>query len=186
VYVGGHFGAAWGQSDWTANGAGGLLSDNGSLGLGNPFEFSPGTGSYFQGLQAGYNYELPSGVVLGAQADLSFPNLLAGTQTIAVAGIDIANYEQQVLFSGTLRGRLGYAFGPLLVYGTGGTHWRRTRSRGHKLRAWPSAARQRRGPRRLVARFGAAGSLAPASRPRSEATGVPTSNIFSPTSAPTA
>jgi high affinity Mn2+ porin len=24
------------------------------------------------------------------------------------------------LFSGTLRGRLGYAFGPLLVYGTGG------------------------------------------------------------------
>ncbi len=58
--------------------------------------------------------------MLGAQADLSFPNLLAGTQTIAVAGIDIANYEQQVLFSGTLRGRLGYAFGPLLVYGTGG------------------------------------------------------------------
>ncbi len=32
MYVGGHFGAAWGQSDWTANGAGGLLSDNGSLG----------------------------------------------------------------------------------------------------------------------------------------------------------
>jgi high affinity Mn2+ porin len=119
AFVGGHFGAAWGQSDWTANGSAGLLSSSGSLGLGNPFDFSAGTGSYFQGLQAGYNYELPSGVVLGAQADLSFPNLLAGTQTVAVAGT-VADYEQQVLFSGTLRGRLGYAFGPLLVYGTGG------------------------------------------------------------------
>ena len=112
AYVGGHFGAAWGRSDWTATGAGGLLSNNGSLGLGNPFDFSAGTGSYFQGLQAGYNYALLSGVVIGAQADLSFPNLLAGTQTIAASGVDVASYEQQVLFSGTLRGRLGYAFGP--------------------------------------------------------------------------
>jgi high affinity Mn2+ porin len=123
AYVGGHFGAAWGQSDWTANGAGGLLSNSGLLGLGNPFDFSPGTGSYFQGLQAGYNYALPSGVVLGAQADLSFPNLLAGTQTIAAAGADSADYQDKVLLSGTLRGRLGYAFGPFLVYGTGGYAW---------------------------------------------------------------
>jgi high affinity Mn2+ porin len=122
-YVGGHFGAAWGQSDWTANGASGLVPNSGSLGLGNPFDFSAGTGSYFQGLQAGYNYELPSRVVLGVQADLSFPNLLAGTQTITAAGFDIAQYEDKVLFSGTLRGRLGYAFGPLLVYGTGGYAW---------------------------------------------------------------
>ena len=62
AYVGGHFGAAWGQSDWTANGAGGLLSNSGSLGLGNPFDFSAGTGSYFQGLRnvrLGLNYRLP-------------------------------------------------------------------------------------------------------------------------------
>jgi opacity protein-like surface antigen len=97
AYVGGHFGAAWGQSDWTANGAGGLLSNSGLLGLGNPFDFSAGTGSYFQGLQAGYNYALPSSVVLGAQADLSFPNLLAGTQTIAAAGADSADYQDKVL-----------------------------------------------------------------------------------------
>lgn len=28
-----------------------------------------------------------------------------------------------MLFFGTLRGRLGYAFGPWLVYGTGGYAW---------------------------------------------------------------
>ena len=74
-------------------------------------------------MQTGYNFELPSGLVIGAQADVSFPNTLLGTQTIAAAGFDVADYEEKVLFSGTLRGRLGYAFGPWLVYATGGYAW---------------------------------------------------------------
>ena len=61
--------------------------------------------------------------MIGAQADVSFPNTLLGTQTIAAAGFDVADYEEKVLFSGTLRGRLGYAFGPWLVHATGGYAW---------------------------------------------------------------
>lgn len=121
AYIGGHFGVAWGRSDWSVDGT--ATPQDGALGLGNPFDFAAGTGSYFEGLQAGYNYELPSGIVIGAQADISLPNTLTGTQTIATGGVDVADYEQQVLFTGTLRGRLGYAFEPLLVYGTGGYTW---------------------------------------------------------------
>jgi high affinity Mn2+ porin len=121
AYVGGHIGAEWGRSDWSASGP--AFPQSGVLGLGDPFDFAAGTGSYFEGLQAGYNLELPSGLVIGAQADVSFPNTLLGTQTITAAGFDVADYEEKVLFSGTLRGRLGYAFGPWLVYGTGGYAW---------------------------------------------------------------
>jgi hypothetical protein len=67
------------------------------LGLGDPFDFAAGTGSYFEGLQAGYNRELPSGLVIGAQADVSFPNTLLGTQTITAAGLDVADYQEKVL-----------------------------------------------------------------------------------------
>jgi high affinity Mn2+ porin len=109
-YVGGHIGVAQGRSDWSASGP--AFPQSGVLGLGDPFDFAAGTGSYFEGLQAGYNRELPSGLVIGAQGDISFPNTLTGTQTIAAAGFDVADYEEKVLFSGTLRGRFGYAFGP--------------------------------------------------------------------------
>lgn len=122
AYVGGHFGAAWGSSDWASSGPVAVTPGSGSLGLGNPFSFSAGTGSYFQGLQAGYDFKLPSGVVLGAIADVSFPNLLSGTQAVDAAGAALT-YQDQVLSSGTLRGRLGYAFGPFLLYGTGGYAW---------------------------------------------------------------
>jgi high affinity Mn2+ porin len=80
AYVGGHFGAEWGQSNWTAD-AEGTSQIGGRLGLGNPFDFSAGTGSYFQGLQAGYNLEFPSGIVLGVEGDVSFLNTLSGTQS---------------------------------------------------------------------------------------------------------
>jgi len=35
----------------------------------------------------------------------------------------VAAYEERLLFSGTLRARAGYAFGPWLVYGTAGWAW---------------------------------------------------------------
>src|SRR5262249_3868190 len=81
------------------------------------------TGSYFQGLQAGYNFEFPSGIVLGIEGDVSFPNTLSGTQAVSLPAGNAADYEDQVLFSGTLRARLGYALGSWLVYGTGGWAW---------------------------------------------------------------
>src|SRR5206468_1294326 len=60
-YAGSHVGYAWGSSDWTAHGIGATgPSLTGSLDLYKGFDFSKGTGSFFGGLQAGYNYMLPS------------------------------------------------------------------------------------------------------------------------------
>ena len=109
---------------------------NGSLDFYQPFDFAKGTGSYFAGFQAGYNYTLPSGVVLGVEADVSFPNTIMGTQTFSSPSLGQATYEEQVEYSGTVRGRLGYALGDWLLYATGGYAWTddqltRTQVAGH-------------------------------------------------------
>jgi high affinity Mn2+ porin len=120
-YVGGHLGYATGSSDWRATQAGVVTpSLTGLLDLFNGFNAFGGTGSYLLGLQAGYNYMSPSRIVFGAEADVSFPNLLSGNQTISSPLIGLANYQDQVEMSGTVRGRIGYAASNWLIYATGG------------------------------------------------------------------
>ena len=123
-YIGGNVGAATGKTNWTATEAGGPVPTlNGSINLFNSFDAFEGTGSYFVGLQAGYNTMLPSRFVLGVEADVSAPNTLAGTQTISSALIGQASFGDTVLDFGTARGRIGYAFDHWLLYGTGGVAW---------------------------------------------------------------
>lgn len=123
-YFGGHVGYGAGTSDWVARTtatSGPPLS--GSIDLFNSFDAFKGTGSFSNGLQAGYNYLLPSRFVVGIEADISAPNTLAGTQGILSSLIGQATYSDTVLDSGTARGRFGYAFGNWLAYGTGGFAW---------------------------------------------------------------
>ncbi len=122
-YLGGHFGYATGTSDWTATQAGGAAPLNGSIDLFNSYDAFKGTGSYFAGLQAGYNRMLASRFLLGVEMDFSAPNTIAGSQTISSAPSGQASYTDTVLDFGTLRGRFGYAFDHWLVYGTGGVAW---------------------------------------------------------------
>jgi high affinity Mn2+ porin len=61
-----------------------------------------------------------SGIVLGVEADVSFPNYLNGSTTISSPSIGQASYGEAVDLSGTVRARFGYAFGDWLAYGTGG------------------------------------------------------------------
>jgi high affinity Mn2+ porin len=120
-YAGGHLGYAAGFSNWTATQAGAAIpSLSGSLDLFQGYDFFKGTGSYLLGLQAGYNYMLPSRVVLGIEADVSFPSVLGASQAIASPLIGQAIYRDQVQMSGTLRGHVGYAPGHWLFYATGG------------------------------------------------------------------
>src|SRR5262245_66311699 len=56
-YVGAHIGYAAGRSDWSAAGAAPVA---GTLNFFAPYDAFRGTGSYFAGLQGGYNYLLPS------------------------------------------------------------------------------------------------------------------------------
>jgi outer membrane immunogenic protein len=65
---------------------------------------------YAIGAQLGYNYQLVSGLTFGAETDLTF----TGMDGAAAGGIFTADYI------GTLRGRLGYAFDRVLIYGTAG------------------------------------------------------------------
>lgn len=116
-YIGVNGGGAWGQTDYS-----------GTLG-GVPFAGSAyNSTGYFAGGQFGINYQFPSNVVLGFNADIEGSNI-NGTSTAACivhVGCQTGHYE---LWSfSTLEGRLGYAFGNLLVYGTGGGVAGNTRS----------------------------------------------------------
>ena len=123
-YLGGHVGYAGGSSNWSATPAGAAgPTAAGSLDLYNAFDGSTGTGSYFAGLQAGYNYVLPSRILLGVEADVSFPNTIAGTAVVSWPANGTANYSEQVELNGTVRGRVGYAPGHWLFYATGGFAW---------------------------------------------------------------
>ena len=103
---------------------------SGSLDLAQPVDTFAETGSFFEGLQAGYNYMLPNRVLIGAEIDASFPAFqnLAG---ISIGGISNftsptlgpVSYSETVLSSGTVRGRIGYAPGNWLFYATGGFAW---------------------------------------------------------------
>jgi high affinity Mn2+ porin len=123
-YIGGHFGYATGYSRWSATEPGmpgPVLA--GSLDLFKAYDGFKGTGSYYLGLQAGYNYVLPSHLMLGIEADASFPNKVQGIHTIFSPSTGEATYEEMVQWSSTVRGRIGYAPGHWLVYATAGSAW---------------------------------------------------------------
>jgi high affinity Mn2+ porin len=130
-YAGGHLGVAWGSSNWTASTmAAPTPGISGSFGLFQPIDSFQQTGSFFEGLQAGYNYMLPNRFVVGAEIDASapsFPNLngisIGGTSTLFAPGIGAESFSETMRSFGTLRGRIGYAPGSWLFYATGGFAW---------------------------------------------------------------
>jgi high affinity Mn2+ porin len=120
-YVGGHIGYLDGRSDWSSHSPGGFVT--GATDLTNGFDLFKGSGSFFGGLQGGYNVVLPSHLLLGIEADASFPNLVSGTGS-GVTDAGVASYGDTMLHSGTVRGRLGYVLSNnWLVYGTAGFAW---------------------------------------------------------------
>ena len=72
------------------------------------------------GFQAGYNRQFSNRVVLGVEADASFPS------PIDVPRLAPAPFNTSIDYVGTLRGRIGYAFGPWMPYLTGGFAWGHT------------------------------------------------------------
>lgn len=123
-YLGAHFGYATGNANWTATDAGAANpAVGGSFDLFNSYDAFKGTGSYFFGAQAGYNYMLSSRYLIGFEADVSAPNTIAGSQTVSTPADGLANYSDTVLDFGTARARIGYAFDHWLLYGTGGVAW---------------------------------------------------------------
>jgi len=130
-YLGGHFGYAAGTSNWTENPiATPGPSVSGSLNLFQPFNPFDESGSYFAGVQAGYNRMLSNRVVLGVEGEVSFPSFpnlagisIGGASTFVTPALGAETYSETVLHSGTLRGRIGYAPGAWLFYATAGFAW---------------------------------------------------------------
>ncbi len=80
------------------------------------------------GLQAGYNYQLGNGIVLGAEADFQGSTVKGDDSWDLGSGIT-AKGETEVEWFGTVRARLGYTpVERLLVYATGGLAYGKVKS----------------------------------------------------------
>ena len=130
-YVGGHVGLATGNSAWTLAPLGGGAPVAGSFGIYRSPDAFKESGGWFEGVQAGYNWMLRNRVVLGIEADGSFPTFPDPVTGLTTGGISnftsptfgAGTFGETVLASGTVRGRIGYAPGHWLFYGTGGLAW---------------------------------------------------------------
>jgi high affinity Mn2+ porin len=80
-------------------------------------------GGVIGGVQAGYNVQLSSGIVLGAEADITFPNYLPSNSIVNLLATPRSDVVEQLDYAGSLRGRIGYASGHWLAYATGGLAW---------------------------------------------------------------
>jgi len=115
-YVGGNVGYGFGY----ANAA---LSDPGvATGRG-----TTQYGSLFGGVQAGYEHFLPSRLMLGIEADLSFSDYMDFSRTLSTRVTASASATEQLDYLGTLRGRVGYSMGSWTPFVTGGLAWASTR-----------------------------------------------------------
>jgi high affinity Mn2+ porin len=113
-YVGGHVA-------YSLGGATSTLSDPTSTGAENSFS------SLYGGVQGGYNYVLPSHLLIGAEADITFPNYFEDGTIFTAATPQGTSVTDQIDYIATLRGRVGYAVDHWLIYGTGGFAWSQAR-----------------------------------------------------------
>ena len=123
-YLGGNVGGGTSRINFSGTGVFTIA------GVADPFAFADsGTASeILAGGQLGFNYELPTHVVLGFEADLdgsSFHGLTTFCSTgtggpLLGHGANCETSNNKLEQFSTVRGRVGYAFDKVLVYGTGG------------------------------------------------------------------
>jgi high affinity Mn2+ porin len=107
LYIGAHAGFGRGST-------GAVLSDPAAAPTSNVFDGMIG------GVQAGYNIQLRSGIVLGVEADIAFPNYLTSNSIVSSLATARSDVTEQWDYAASARGRVGYASGRWLAYATGG------------------------------------------------------------------
>ena len=109
-YIGAHAGFGRGASN-------AVLTDPATGATSNVFD------GMIAGVQAGYNYRLASGLLLGVEADISLPNYLTSNSVVSSIATARSDVTEQWDYVATARGRVGYAAGPWFAYATGGLAW---------------------------------------------------------------
>jgi outer membrane immunogenic protein len=106
-YVGANIGGSWMQSDatWQAT-------------TFPTFKAQLDSSGVIGGVQTGRNWQFGS-IVLGIESDIAARHLEANGSIVVLGVLPVTITEKQD-WLGTVRGRLGYAMGSWLVYGTGG------------------------------------------------------------------
>ena len=110
LYIGAHAGYSRGSSSFA-------LNDGTAINGSGVFSGMIG------GVQAGYNYRLNSGWLVGVEGDFSFPNYITSNSIVSFLATPANTVIQQWDYTASLRGRVGYTSGPWLVYATGGFAW---------------------------------------------------------------
>jgi outer membrane immunogenic protein len=118
--------------NWTGFYVGGHVG--GAFPGGNTLEGS--SARFLGGVQGGFDYQFANNWVLGAEAQYSWLTGSSGNGVIFPGGTVVTSSADQL---GSVAGRLGYAFGPALVYGKGGYAWRGNNNVGVSVGGAPVA-----------------------------------------------
>jgi outer membrane immunogenic protein len=112
-YIGGHLGGAW-------------AGDN---------SFQGSDGRFLGGVQGGFDYQFATNWVIGAEAQYSRLANSAGGVAFPGGGL-ITSKNDQI---GSATGRVGYTWGPGLLYAKGGYAWRDNPNLGVSVGGTPAA-----------------------------------------------
>jgi outer membrane immunogenic protein len=127
-YLGAHAGWGWASNETATQGLAGAPGVATS-----PLSFNMDNDSPIAGLQAGYNYQFSSWV-LGIEGDISGARLSTSQTGVPFALVGLpacvvglpcgsATVTEDIRWLASARGRVGYAWGPSLLYVTGGAAW---------------------------------------------------------------
>ncbi|MFW6028126.1 MAG: outer membrane protein [bacterium] len=129
-YIGGHVG--YGETKFDFRQDLDFFDSTGAAVGSNTFRSSVSPDGLVGGIQGGYNWQVNS-LVFGIEGDISFTDWGQGT-TVFDSDVDgvsglfgtdsaVGTASGDFDFLASVRGRVGYAFDSVLVYGTGGVAW---------------------------------------------------------------